>query len=120
MGWLMTGVLTNRQWAVLAPLIEAIIWRCTIAFSLAPGQAHELLQAVGLFARLPGGPRWVVADRDYTSHAFREHIWNLGARPVIPPQRYWESFVHCNGQKMGINTVAITATIIESGRPRRQ
>ena len=28
--------------------------------------------------------RWVVADRGYTSHAFREHIWNLGARPAIP------------------------------------
>ncbi len=46
MGWLMTGVLTDGQWAVLAPLIEAcrphrktrhhdprrttlsIIWRC--------------------------------------------------------------------------------------------
>jgi hypothetical protein len=47
-----------------------------IAFSLLPGQAHELPQAIGLLARLPGVPRWVVADRGYTSHAFREHIWN--------------------------------------------
>ena len=30
---------------------------------------------------------WVVADRGYASHAFREHIWNLGARPAIPPKR---------------------------------
>ncbi len=59
-----------------------------IAFSLAPGQAHELPQAIALLARLPAVPRWVMADRGYTSHAFRERIWNLGARPVIPPQRH--------------------------------
>jgi len=47
-----------------------------IAFSLTPGQAHELPQAIGLLARLPGVPRWVVADRGYTSHVFRQHIWN--------------------------------------------
>ncbi len=65
-----------------------------IAFSLAPGQAHELPQPIGLLARLPAMPRWVVADRGYTSHAFREHIWNLGARPAIPPQRH-EAPVAC-------------------------
>jgi Transposase DDE domain len=65
-----------------------------VAFSLAPGQAHELPQAVGLLARLPGIPRWVVADRGYISHALREHIWNLGSRPVIPPQRH-EAPVGC-------------------------
>jgi transposase len=65
-----------------------------VAFSLTPGQAHELPQAVGLLARLPGVPRWVVADRGYTSHAFREHIWNLGARPAIPPQQH-ETPVAC-------------------------
>ena len=32
-------------------------------------------------------PLWVVADRGYSSHAFREHVWNLGARPAIPPKR---------------------------------
>ena len=65
-----------------------------VAFSLAPGQAHELPQAIGLLARLSGVPRWVVADRGYTSHVFRDHIWNLGARPVIPPQRH-EAPVAC-------------------------
>ena len=35
-------------------------------------------------ARLPGVPKWVVADRGLSSHIFREHIWNLGARPAIP------------------------------------
>jgi transposase len=29
-----------------------------------------------------------VGDRGYTSHAFREHIWGMGARPAIPPQRH--------------------------------
>ena len=30
---------------------------------------------------------WVVADRGYSSHAFREHVWSLGARPAIPTRR---------------------------------
>lgn len=57
-----------------------------IAFSLAPGQAHELPQAVPLLERLPDVPEWVVADRGLSSHAFRQHIWDLGARPAIPPK----------------------------------
>ena len=32
----------------------------------------------------PGVPTWVVADRGFSSHAFREHIWERGARPAIP------------------------------------
>jgi transposase len=58
-----------------------------VAFRLAPGQAHELPHAVPLLARLPRVPRWVVADRGYASHAFREHVWNVGARPAIPARR---------------------------------
>ena len=58
-----------------------------MAFRLAPGQAHELPQAIPLLASLPGVPKWVVADRGYTSPAFREHIWDIGARPAIPPRR---------------------------------
>jgi len=58
-----------------------------IAFRLAPGQAHELPQALPLLEALPGVPRWVVADRGYTSHGFREHIWDMGARPAIPAKR---------------------------------
>jgi transposase len=57
-----------------------------VAFILTPGQAHELPQAVPLLDRLPGVPKWVVADRGYSSHAFREHIRDLGARPAIPPK----------------------------------
>ena len=40
-----------------------------VAFSLAPGQAHELPHAVPLLATLPGVPLWVVGDRGYSSHA---------------------------------------------------
>ena len=58
-----------------------------VAFILAPGQAHELPHAVPLLDRLPGVPKWVVADRGHASHAFREHVWNLGARPAIPSKR---------------------------------
>ena len=65
-----------------------------IAFRIAPGQAHELPHAIPLLAHLPGIPQWVVADRGYTSHRFREHIWDMGARPAIPPQRH-EASVAC-------------------------
>jgi transposase len=58
-----------------------------VAFILAPGQAHELPRAIPLLDRLPGVPKWVVADRSYASHAFREHIWERGARPAIPSKR---------------------------------
>ena len=58
-----------------------------VAFILAPGQAHELPQAVPLLERLPGVPQWGVADRGLSSHAFREHIWSLGARPAIPSKQ---------------------------------
>ena len=58
-----------------------------VVFTLAPGQAHELLHAVPLLARLPGVPIWVVADCGYSSHAFRQHARDLGARPAIPTRR---------------------------------
>ncbi len=58
-----------------------------VAFALAPGQAHELPHAVPLLQQLPDVPHWVVADRGYSSHAFRQHIWNLGARPAIPARQ---------------------------------
>ncbi len=58
-----------------------------IAFRLAPGQAHEPPHAIPLLDRLPGVPMWVEGDRGFTSHAFRKAIWDVGARPAIPPQR---------------------------------
>ena len=32
-------------------------------------------------------PGWIVGDRGFAADAFRERIWNLGARPAIPPRR---------------------------------
>src|SRR3982750_2852877 len=58
-----------------------------IGFALAPGQAHELPLAPLLPAVLSLIPAWVVADRGYASHAFRDLIWRLGARPAIPAKR---------------------------------
>jgi len=69
-----------------------------VAFILAPGPAHELPHAIPLLDRLPGVPKWVVADRGYSSHAFREHIWEhiwqRGARPAIPA-KHNEAAVSC-------------------------
>ncbi len=65
-----------------------------IGFALAPGQAHELPLAPLLLAVLSVTPAWIVADRGYASHAFRELIWNLGARPAIPSKRNEEQ-VRC-------------------------
>ena len=58
-----------------------------VAFILAPGQAHELPHAVPLLDRLPGVPKWVVADRGHASHAFREPPGSRCARPAIPSKR---------------------------------
>lgn len=58
-----------------------------VAFALAPGQAHELPRAAGLLCCLVDGPGWVVSDRGYASDRFRDLIWTMPARPVIPPQR---------------------------------
>jgi transposase len=55
-----------------------------ISFALAPGQAHELPLAQDLVDCLPDVPGWVVGDKGYASHAFRQFIWDQGARPAIP------------------------------------
>ncbi len=65
-----------------------------IGFALAPGQAHERPLAPLLLTVLSVVPLWIVADRGYASHAFRELIWSLGARPAIPAKRN-EAAVAC-------------------------
>lgn len=35
--------------------------------------------------RIPYPPTYVVCDRGYSSHKFREYLWDRGVRPVIPP-----------------------------------
>jgi len=61
-----------------------------VSFILAPGQAHELPMAMPLIDTLPGVPRWVVADKGYASHSFREAIWELGSKPASPQRRMRE------------------------------
>ena len=39
------------------------------------------------FNQLPGVPVWVVADRGYSSHGFRQHIRDVGAKPAVPTKR---------------------------------
>jgi transposase len=58
-----------------------------IGFALAPGPAHELPMAPGLLGSLPAVPGWIVGDRGFAADALRERIWDLGARPAIPPKR---------------------------------
>lgn len=33
-------------------------------------------------------PKWVFGDRCNASHAFRQHIWDMGAPPTILPRRH--------------------------------
>jgi hypothetical protein len=40
--------------------------------------------APGLLSFLTALALWIVADRGYSSPAFRMLIWSLGARPAIP------------------------------------
>ena len=58
-----------------------------VTFALAPGQAHEAPLAPDLVDCLPDVPGWVVGDRGYASDGFRALIWDIGARPAIPPRR---------------------------------
>lgn len=48
-----------------------------------------------LLDRLPQVPRWAAADRGTGSHACREHIRDVGARPVIATKRN-EAAVACS------------------------
>ena len=57
-----------------------------IGFALAPGQAHEV--AAGPAAPDPPLPHpRLDRGRGYASHASRDRIWRLGARPAIPAKR---------------------------------
>jgi transposase len=58
-----------------------------IGFALAPGPANELPIAPVLLRFLTALALWIVADRGYSSQAFRRLIWDLGSRPAIPTKR---------------------------------
>jgi transposase len=51
------------------------------------GRAVAFALAPGLLGCLPDVPGWVVGDRGLASDAFRALIWDMGARPAIPPER---------------------------------
>jgi transposase len=40
---------------------------------------------------------WVVTDRGYAAHAFRDRVWSLGARPAAVPAKRNEDAVACPG-----------------------
>ena len=51
------------------------------------GKALGFALAPDMLDSLPAVPLWVVADKGYASDAFRERIWDMGARPAIPAKR---------------------------------
>src|SRR5438128_324716 len=52
-----------------------------------PGQERGALLRHPAPQHQPTDPCTTLADRGLSSHAFREHIWSLGARPAIPSKR---------------------------------
>src|SRR5437763_27594 len=89
-------VLTDERWAALEPLLEA----CRPKGKTPPRDLRRTVEAIvwrhanGRVDRLPRVPLWVVGDRGYSSHAFRELVWDSGARPAIPT-RSNEAAVAC-------------------------
>ena len=81
------GTISNGRMTSHVFIVDELIFRSSF---LSVCEKHAVL----LLDRLSGVPRRVVGDRGYTSHAFRAHIWNMGARPAIPPQRH-EAPVAC-------------------------
>ena len=63
-------------------------------YNACPAYPPSAAQGSRLFEDGSARGRWIVADRGYTSHAFRQHVWDLGARPAIPPQTH-EAPVAC-------------------------
>jgi hypothetical protein len=65
-------------------------------------------------------PQWVVADRGLSSHAFREHIWTLGARPAIPSKRNEEEvacpdWIYAN--RSHVLRCTMLPSLVSSGQP---
>ena len=69
-------MLTDAQWMVLGPLIEAV----RPAAKVPP---RHLRRTTGTTVWRHGVPIWVVADRGDSSHGVREYIWNLSRDPVL-------------------------------------
>ena len=55
-----------------------------LAFTLTPGQTHDLVAAAALLRRIPT-PRRLIADRAYDAGKFRNWLAARGCEAVIPP-----------------------------------
>ena len=55
-----------------------------LAFTLTPGQTHDLHGVAALLRRIPT-PRQLIADRAYDARAFRDWLAERGCEAVIPP-----------------------------------
>ncbi|MDE0408257.1 MAG: IS5 family transposase [Alphaproteobacteria bacterium] len=55
-----------------------------VAFTLTPGQAHDLVGVGALLKRIPA-PRRLIADRAYDARRLRDWLTERGCEPVIPP-----------------------------------
>jgi len=65
-----------------------------VAFTVTPGQTHDLVGAAALLRRIPV-PRRLIADRAYDARKFRNWLIERGCEAVIPsnptrkiPHRY--------------------------------
>jgi transposase len=55
-----------------------------LAFTVTPGQTHELVGAAELLRRVPT-PRRLIADRAYDARKLRDWLAERGCEAVIPP-----------------------------------
>jgi len=55
-----------------------------VAFTLTPGQAHDLAGVGALLKKVPA-PRRLIADRAYDARKLRDWLTERGCEPVIPP-----------------------------------
>ncbi len=55
-----------------------------LAFTVTPGQVHDLVGAAALLARIPT-PKRLIADRAYDARKLRDWLAEHGCEAVIPP-----------------------------------
>jgi transposase len=55
-----------------------------LAFTVTPGQVHDLVGAAALLERIPI-PQRLVADRAYDARSLRDWLAQRGCQAVIPP-----------------------------------
>jgi transposase len=77
-------MLTDGQWTVLEPVIEA----CRPA-KVAPQNLRQTMSAI--LWRHQNRAKWRAVPEMLGSWKAAQHIWNLGARPVIPTPRHEET-----------------------------